>query len=218
MRSHGVLQWKGSVDMKLKRKLVYSAVMTVIPFVLLIALTLGWFSDEIISNADLINLHYAGTTVDMYRSVDEDGNGIPDEDEDGTKYVSTDGENLVFKPIYPGYSVKFKISMSATSLGGFLHGYLNGVYDDESNAPENMTKAMRIKYTPLGETAEVNYSFFEIMETQASSPNLTLFDAYRVYDGNTVDFEFTVYMDETVEGEFYDDVLVIEKILFYVEQ
>ena len=213
------------VKKKVKKKLIYSALLLAISVLLLIALTLGWFNPYAKKEVNNMDTYFEGVSINFYKSIDEDFDDLPDRyvDEEGNEgeiiYVPEDTLLVTIEHYFPMYEVFFKSNMVPYDNGSYVRAAFLGLSTPDEQYPghpENtldLVDVLCVKFTDPITGIPVDTPLSTLMTAER---DVVLFDNYHVPDAEPFVFNFSIYMDKDAEIEYSDMNLVIDKAVFSV--
>jgi len=200
---------------KLKRKLIYSALLFALSFVLLLAVTLGWFQGALFNQISGLDFSYPGVNFSFFQSVDLNNDGAPDLDQgNNIIYASQDPTDVIISTIYPAQTTAYRVVIDASANSGTLNAVLKQLSPEDSQGID-VTKAMKIKYINPNTSQQVDTLLYNLLD---GNRDITLFSNYTISGSGSFNFDYKIYMDPNAGNQYMDKDLVIGQIIFYLSQ
>lgn len=209
------------------RNLFYSSALLLLAALLAVMLTLGWFQQVRTNQAGALETYAGGTVINRYVSADEDGDGVPDRDEEGEViYENESGVTHLIENFIPGREIFFKIDIIPPLSGGEISGYLLGLTAPEeqdigaSSYPPghvfpDLADALRIEYySPYAPSVKIDSALSALFTP--GTRDIELFADFHRADDTPLSFIYRVYMPGTAGNAYQHKRLGIEKALFFV--
>jgi len=203
--------------LKRRRKVLYFILLFVLSFLILFAVSLGWF--QTVKNNEIggMTFYYSGVAFTLSKSADSDHNGVPDVDgSSNVVYTAISSENVEIRGLFPMASIAFKMDVSAGTRGGYFNVVFMGFSAPDVLTPTvDLADVLRIKYIDPITLQLVDKPFKEMMN---SSRDVTLYSGYHITGNGDFTFKYTIYMDSQAGNEYKNKSIIIDKVVFNVTQ
>ena len=198
----------------LRRKLIYSFLMVMVAFVVLLALTLGWFLNVITPQLSEFDFYFPGTSLDVYYS-------FVDNDED---YVPETGD-ITFRYFYPGCQVFYKVIFTSEMDNARASGYFFELTEPADQWPGAAGGEPRVNTLDLIDALYIQFDYPDGNGSytgplrglmMAGTRDLEIFADNLIEKEGEFVFKFRIFMPSHINNDYQNLTMSISKANFSI--
>lgn len=194
---------------KARRKLIYSALLFALSVLLLLALTYSWMVRILMVNSGGVSLLVDKADITLSRSVDNNGDGLPDLDVNGgTVYLPTEDHEVVISRLFPGAGTAFRLEVTTGASGGSVTLRFLGVSAPTQGQPDPAAY-LRLQYTDPSTGSPVDVPLASVLD---ANRNTTVLGAVHVTANTRFTFEYRFTFDGAAGNEYQSSQVSITQV------